>query len=163
MPFVVTTLLDLMRLRSGPQDLPPYRGLLLLFVALYLAQGFVAGSLIGEPDAGPRTAFAVAVQFAAIVALLRLRGLGERTPQTLSALAGTGFIFGLLSLAILSRIDPNEPQPDLALLYLGLFAWSLLVDGHIYRHALSIKLGGGVLVAVLIFAANFALLRVVFA
>jgi hypothetical protein len=51
----------------------------------------------------------------------------------------------------------------LALLYLGLFAWSLLVDGHIYRHALSIKLGGGVLTAVLIFAVNFALLRAVFA
>jgi len=163
MPFIVTPLLDMMRLRSGPQDLPASRGLLLVLVALYLAQGFVAGSVIDEPDAGPRTALAVAVQFAAIGALLRVRGFVERTPQTLSALAGTGFLFGLLSVAVLSRIDPGAPQPDLALLYLGLFAWSLLVDGHIYRHALSIKLGGGVLTAVLIFAVNFALLRAVFA
>ena len=70
---------------------------------------------------------------------------------------------GLLSLAVLSRIDPANPQPNLALFYLALFVWSLLVDGHIYRHALSIKMGGGVLIAVLIFAANLVLLRMLFA
>ena len=78
-------------------------------------------------------------------------------------MAGTGLLFGLLSLAVLSRIDPASPQPNLAAIYLLLFVWSLLVDGHIYRHALSIKLGGGVLIAVLIFAANLVLLRALFA
>ena len=68
----------------------------------------------------------------------------------------------LLALAILSRIDPAKSQPDLAILYLGLFGWSLAVDAHIYRHALSIKMGNGVLLAVLIFAANFMLLKAVF-
>jgi len=163
MAHVVTTLLNLMRFRSGPQDLPVSRGLLLLLVVLYLAQGFMAGGVIDEPNAGPRTVVAVAVQFAVIAALLNLRGLSVRTPQTLTAMAGTGFLFGLLSLAVLSRIDPANPQPNLALFYLALFVWSLLVDGHIYRHALSIKLGGGVLIAVLVFAANFILLRMLFA
>mgnify|MGYP001554603083 FL=1 len=163
MAHVVTTLLNLMRFRSGPQDLPVGRGLLLLLVVLYLAQGFMAGGVIDEPNAGPRTVVAVAVQFAIIAALLNLRGLRVRTPQTLTAMAGTGFLFGLLSLAVLSRIDPANPQPNLALFYLALFVWSLLVDGHIYRHALSIKLGGGVLIAVLVFAANFILLRMLFA
>jgi hypothetical protein len=160
---VVTTLLNLMRFRSGPQDLPASRGLLLGLVILYLAQGFLAGRIIDEPDAGPRTIVAIALQFAAIAVLLNLRGLHARTQQTLSAMAGTGFLFGLLSLAVLSRIDPASPQPNLALFYLALFVWSLLVDGHIYRHALSIKLGGGVLIAVLIFAVNFILLRLLFA
>ena len=163
MAHVVTTLLNLMRFRSGPQDLPVGRGLLLLLVVLYLAQGFMAGGVIDEPNAGPRTVVAVAVQFAVIAALLNLRGLRVRTPQTLTAMAGTGFLFGLLSLAVLSRIDPANPQPNLALFYLALFVWSLLVDGHIYRHALSIKLGGGILIAVLVFAANFILLRMLFA
>jgi len=159
---VVTTLLNLMRFRSGPQDLPVSRGLLLLLVVPYLAQGFLAGRVIDEADAGPRTVVAVAVQFAAIAALLNLKGLQLRTSQTLTAMAGTGLMFGLLSLIVLSRIDPASPQPNLALFYLLLFVWSLLVDGHIYRHALSIKLGGGVLIAVLIFAANFILLRMLF-
>jgi hypothetical protein len=163
MATVFTTLLNLMRFRSGPQDLPVSRGLLLLLVVLYLAQGFMAGGVIDEPDAGPRTVVAVAVQFTVIAFLLNLRDLRVRTPQTLTAMAGTGFLFGLLSLAVLSRIDPANPQPNLALFYLALFVWSLLVDGHIYRHALSIKLGGGVLIAVLVFAANFILLRMLFA
>jgi hypothetical protein len=59
-------------------------------------------------------------------------------------------------------IHPAKSQPDLAILYLGLFGWSLAVDAHIYRHALSIKMGNGVLLAVLIFAANFMLLKAVF-
>lgn len=163
MTAVITTLLNLMRFRSGPQDLPASRVLLMGLVVLYLAQGFLAGQIIEEPNAGPRTVVAIAVQFAAITALLNLRGLHARTPQTLAAMAGTGLLFGLLSLTVLSRIDPASPQPNLALFYLALFVWSLLVDGHIYRHALSIKLGGGVLIAVLIFAANFILLRMLFA
>ena len=97
-----------------------------------------------------------------IALLLKLRNFQARLPQTLTALAGTGFIFGLLSLLILTRVDPDVPQPDLAVLYLGLFGWSLAVDAHIYRHTLSIKMGRGVLLAVLIFAANFMLLKTVF-
>jgi len=38
----------------------------------------------------------------------------------------------------------------------------LAVDAHIYRHALSIKMSLGVLLAVLIFAANFMVLNAVF-
>jgi hypothetical protein len=162
MGHVLTTLLNLMRLRGGPQDLPAHRGLLVILVALYLLQGFMAGEVIDEREAGPRTVVAIAVQFVAIAALLTLRNLRPRTLQTFTAMAGTGFFFGLLSLAVLARIDPGSPQPGLALAYFGLFIWSLLVDGYIYRHALSINMSGGVLAAVLIFAANFILLRALF-
>jgi len=86
MTQAVTTLFNLMRFRSGPQDLPASRGLLLLLVVLYLAQGFLAGRVIDEADAGPRTVVAIAVQFAAIAALLNLRGLQARVPQTLAAM-----------------------------------------------------------------------------
>jgi hypothetical protein len=67
-----------------------------------------------------------------------------------------------MALLLLLQLDPQKPQPGLALAYLGIFVWSLLVDGHIYRHALSIKMSLGVLVAVLIFAANYTLMRAVF-
>ena len=151
-----------MRLRSGPQDLPAGWAPAATLALAYLAQGIFADRALGDADGEPRSLLAIAVQFGAIAALLSLRNLSERLPQTLSALAGTGFIFGLLAMLILSRFRPGEPQADLALLYLGLFAWSLLVDAHIYRHALSVKMGIGVFLAVLIFAVNFTLLRAVF-
>ena len=62
----------------------------------------------------------------------------------------------------LSAVDPSRPQAEIAFLYLGLFLWSLAVDGHIYRHALSATLGLGVLLAVLIFLVNFLVLRALF-
>lgn len=153
---------DLMRLRSGPQDVPASAGLLLVLAALYVLQGFLTGEIIEEPDAAPRTFIAIALQFAVITVLLRLKNLGGRVQQTLAAMAGTGFLFGLLSIPLLVQFQPDTSQPGLALAYLGLFAWSLAVDGHIYRHALSIKMSMGVLTAVLIFAMNFMLLKSMF-
>jgi hypothetical protein len=158
----VLILLDMLRLRAAPQDVPPGWLVAGTLTAAYIAQGFIADQILGESDGAPRSLLAIGVQFLAVALLLTARNFQARLPQTLTALAGTGFIFGLMSLLILARVDPGKPQPDLALFYLILFGWSLVVDAHIYRHALSIKLNIGVLLAVLIFAANFMLLNAVF-
>ena len=154
--------LVLMRLSSGPQDVRGCRGLLFVLAVFYVLQGFLTGELINEPDAAPRTFLAITVQFAVITVLLRVKNLGARVQQTLTAMAGTGILFGLVSTPLLLQFEPDTDQPGLALAYLGLFAWSLAVDGHIYRHALSIKMNMGVLTAVLIFALNFVLLKSMF-
>jgi hypothetical protein len=152
----------MLRLRSGPQEMPGGWLIAGSLVLAYLGQGIVADQIVGDPDSLPRSLVAISVQFGIVAVLLNLRNFHSRVPQTLSALAGTGFIFGLLSLMILTRIDPGRPQPNLALLYLILFGWSLAVDAHIYRHALSVKFGIGALMAVLIFAVNFMLLKTLF-
>ena len=158
----LSVFLDLMRLRSGPQDVAASSGLLLGLAVFYVLQGLLTGELINEPDAAPRTFLAIAVQFAVITALLRMKSLGGRVQQTLTAMAGTGILFGLISIPLLLQFRPDTEQPGLALAYLGLFAWSLAVDGHIYRHALSIKISMGIMTAVLIFALNFVLLKLMF-
>lgn len=156
------TLLDTLRLRSGPQDMPKGWLIAAIVSLAYVSQGFMADRILGDTNGAPRSLLAIGVQFGVIAVLLNLRNYSVRLPQTLTAMAGTGFLFGLVSLMILTRIEPGKSQPDLALLYLGLFAWSLVVDAHIYRHALSIKMPIGVLLAVLIFAATFSLLKAVF-
>ncbi|MEE8496057.1 MAG: hypothetical protein V3S21_06210 [Xanthomonadales bacterium] len=90
-----------------------------------------------------------------------MKKLSSRLPQTLSALAGTGLIFGFGSILLISQADPARNQTLLALVWFGVFLWSIAVDAHIYRHALSIKMNLGALVAVLIFAANFILLETI--
>jgi hypothetical protein len=158
----ILKLLDMLRLRSGPQELPGGWLLAAGLSLLYVYQGFVADRIVGDSDGGPRSLIAISVQFGVIALLLNLRNFQTRLPQTLTALAGTGLLFGLMSLLILARVDPDRPQPELALFYLILFGWSLAVDAHIYRQALSIKFGLGALLAVLIFAANFILLKTLF-
>lgn len=158
----LTTLLEMLRFRSGPQDLPASRGLTLFFVGLYLSGGFIAGSVLGDSDYAPQSILAIGVQFGIIVVLLRANGLVVRVPQTISALSGTGFLFGMASIVLLSKVDSSMPQPGLVALYFLLFLWSLGVDGHIYRSALSSKMGTGVLVAVIIFSINFMLISALF-
>ena len=160
---IVISLLSMMRLRSGPQDLPSGRSLTLVLATAYLAQGFIADRILDDTATAPRSMVAILVQFAIIAGILNIKSLASRISQTISALAGTGFLFGLISIALLSRIDPERPQAELALMYLLLFLWSLAEDANIYRHALSIKMGSGALVAVMIFLANFVILRTLFA
>ncbi len=159
---LLLTLLDMLRLRAAPQDVPPGWLLASTLTLAYVAQGFVSDEIIGAADGAPRSLLAIGFQYAVVAVLLRARNFSLRLPQTLTALSGTGFIFGLFALLILARVDPDQPQPDLALFYLVIFGWSLAVDAHIYRHALSIKMNIAVLLAVLIFAANFILLNAVF-
>lgn len=159
---MIRILFDILRLRSGPQDLPAGPGLAIILVAAWLAQGLLTDQVLNEAESAPRSLFAVLVQVGAVIALLKLSNRATRVPQTISALAGTGFIFGLLAMFLVLQLDPQQPKPGLAFAYLGLFVWSLMVDGHIYRHALSIKMSLGVLVAVLIFAANYTLMRAIF-
>ena len=158
----ILTLLDMLRLRSGPQNMPEGWPIAIVLSIAYVMQGFIADQVFGEADGAPRSLLAIGVQFSLIAFLLKLRNFPTRLPQTLTAVAGTGIIFGMLALLILTRIDPGKPQPDLAFLYLGLFGWSLAVDAHIYRHSLSITMSIGVLLAVLIFAANFILFKTIF-
>lgn len=152
----------MLRLRSGPQDLPAGWMLAIALSVAYLAQGLYADQLLGDGDGGPRSLLAIAVQFGVIAILLKQRNLDSRLPQTLAALAGTGFLFGLLAMLIIVQLDPEQLQPNLVILYFGLFFWSLTVDGHIYHHALSVKMRSGMLLAVLIFSINFILLRAIF-
>jgi hypothetical protein len=77
-------------------------------------------------------------------------------------LAATGSLFGALSIVLAMLSRPGMPQPGLALAWFAAFFWSLTVDAHIYRHALSINMSLGVLVAVLIFALNFVVIQMMF-
>jgi len=162
MSLIFLRLLDIMRLRAGPQDMPAGWGFAILFSLIYLSEGFFADGILNETDSAPRSLIAVSIQFLAVFALLRLRRLSARLPQTLTALAATGSLFGALSIFLAMQSQPGIPQPGLALAWFAAFFWSLTVDAHIYRHAFSINMSLGVLTAVLIFALNFMVIQMMF-
>jgi hypothetical protein len=158
----VLQLLEIMRLRSGPQDLPAGWGFAFLLALLYMLEGFVADYMLSEGDAAPRSLVSVSIQFMAISALLGLRRFSVRLPQTITALSGTGLVFGALSIVLALQARPETAQPLLVLVWVGAFVWSLVVDAHIYRRALSTNMSLGMLIAVLIFALNFVVVEQLF-
>jgi hypothetical protein len=104
------------------------------------------------------------VLFAGLV--LQIAGKRVRLVQTVTALAGTGSLLGVVSLPLLQQAV-RAPQADgpggaLVLAWLMLLAWNLAVQAHIFRHALSTRYGIGVLLAGVHTVLAIALLETVF-
>jgi len=162
MVSILARLTDILRLRSGPQDMPGGWSLTIILSLAYIAQGFWADRIYDAGDDAPRSLLAITVQFLFIAALLNFKNLKSRLAQTLSTLASVGLVFGFISIFLIYQVDSEKNQPVLALVWFAIFLWSLAVDAHIYRHALSITMSLGALVAVMIFAVNFILIEAVF-
>ena len=98
--------------------------------------------------------------------VLRLTKKSARYLQTLTALAGTGAVLGLVGLPLIqqaARAHPDEgPAGMLVLGWLVLLVWSISVQAHIYRHALSTRYGMGLLVAGLQMVLVISLLETLF-
>ena len=157
-----SVVLDLLRLRAGPEDLPDKRGLTLLLIGLYIVQGVVASESLGGEHEPLRTLVSVGLQFGIITAILYWRRQPERLQQTLMAFAVTGIVIGLLAFMLLLQADTGVNQPLLALVWFGLLGWSLAVEANIFRHALDISLPLGMLVTVMLFAVNYLALELLF-
>jgi len=83
--------------------------------------------------------------------LLRLTKNPARLVQTLTALAGTGTVLGIVGLPLVLQAGGIQAEDGAAgILVLGwllMLVWSIAVQAHIFRHALSTGYGTGLLVA----------------
>lgn len=153
-------LLNLLRLRPGPQHLPASARLLLILLLADVLLTHWAQSL--TPATAVNGMVVTGLGFACTVLVswlaLRLRGHGPRLLQTLIALLLIGMAFTLLAAPLLmisggltgSGQEASGGAGVRAMLFLGLIFWSLAASGNVFRHSLSTSLAGGVLVATII-------------
>jgi hypothetical protein len=129
-------------LRRAPQDLPASSDLLGLSLGCY---GLVSVLVSSQSYTFSKALLLAAVDLGLLVlfawSLLYLQKKTTRLNQTLSALAGTGSLMGVIALPLLLTIAPDAgaeavPAP-LQSLWLLLLLWNLFVMAHIIRHALS--------------------------
>ena len=159
---MLVNLAQLLRLRGGPQNLPASWPLMILLLTAYLVQNLITGQQLEDPNAAAKSLLAVCLQICVLTGLLFWRKHIERFTQTMSALVAVGIFFNIITWGLLSFSDPTQNQPLLALVWFAVFIWSLFVDAHIYRNSLSVPLAIGMLVTVLILAASYVLIEVVF-
>lgn len=175
-PALIRLFLDIALHRRGPQDVPAERRVFVGALAAYL----VAGAAVLWPSAADlRQLYAqLAVDLALLVALcsglLALTGRAARTGQTLTALFGTGALLSAAALPFVWMVAGSlgetaataETLPPAALLgtlaLFGLLLASLLVTGHILRHALDWSYPAGVLAATGYFALSTFVFRSLF-
>jgi len=83
--------------------------------------------------------------------LLLLTKKSARLVQTLTALAGTGTVLGVVGLPLIFQATRTQtedgPAGILVLGWLLMLVWSIAVQAHIFRHALSTGYGTGLLLA----------------
>lgn len=142
-------LLDVALLRGGPQDIPYSPALLVVCAMVAAAVSYPAiadFSPGGRP--GPQILLLLGFNAAFVYAALSLRGLAARFVQTATALFGTDALITAVALPVFRLSGAPESQtPAAVLAFIGLLLWNLAVVAHIFRHALSIATGAGVLVA----------------
>ena len=161
-------LLDLVRLRIGPQDLPFSLPLARALVVLSLALDLATSLLLGASAlVVPRLLLSAALLLGVPWLLLGWRGHRNRYLQTLTALAGVGVLFKLamlpLALAIADLPVPQTPeqlapaQVVVGWLTLALLSWRMVVNAHVFRHALDLRFGMALLLVLAVFALELVL------
>ncbi len=140
--------------KSGPQDLPVSRDLLVLCLFAYGLSSFLLALSTQPIQIAILSGLIDAVLLAAIsYAVLRLWRLPERWWQLTTALSGTGVIFSIVAipLSYLLALSGNH-HPLVLLLFLfviSLLVWNIGVMAHIIRHALSSSFALGVFVSLI--------------
>lgn len=151
--------LDLCLFRTRPQDLPASPVLLAFLAGIAVLLNL---ALIGGHASGPLAALGEAVTEVAVmlgVLYLALERMGHpgRFVQTASALLGSGIVLGTFALP-LSGLDPG----DAVLAQVAILAWSILVMGHILRHAFDTGLAAASLIALGYTLFSYSLLAILF-
>lgn len=152
MPPITTTarrLLNICLLRAAPQDLPCSWELLGLTLVASLGLAYAAMQAYG-PTPNPMLALLADLLFTLgfIYGILAFRGLKIRFIQTASAIFGTDAIITLVALPVIHAASIGATQDAFTLFAMASIGiWSLVVLSHILRHALSLPLPGGILVA----------------
>ena len=141
---LIRIFLNICRLKAGPQDLP--KGLSLLIIVILA--GIILDSLttpIFLPKLSVIDIIKVVVIYniillTAIYLLFKLIGYTERVTQTITAVVGAGIFISLVLLpALLMMNSIDEQMKSISLFILIDNVWRIVVNAHIFRHALSVS------------------------
>lgn len=145
---------DLCLLRAAPQDLPDSTALLGLAFAANVLVGalLIVGARMGPVMSLLESVLEVGLMLLVLRIGLTLRGRQARFDQAATAVMGSSALIGLVALPLLNLGtggSEGEGSALGAMLLLGLIVWSMVVLGHIIRHAFDLLLGQGIIIGVL--------------
>ncbi|MEW8319087.1 MAG: hypothetical protein AB2660_11250 [Candidatus Thiodiazotropha sp.] len=147
---LLNSALELCLLRRGPQDLPASIHLLWLLAMLNLLVGtiMVLDAQFGLFRAILENLFSLTLLLGLLAAALAMSGRLPRFKQTANAMLLSGLLLSLLALPLIAWRHRSE-SAESELLLLVVFIWSILVLGHIIRHAFEISFNLGIAIALL--------------
>lgn len=164
MQNLAKNILQLVLLKQGPQDFPLEKFPGLLLTLLFLIASTLSN---GQPGAYQEalgvSIVAVLVNASLLWLLLSWKQFSNRFMQSFTAMIGSGLFFTLSLMPVSHQVTQlqasgQQPSSFIALVFMLFLGWSLSVDAHILRHALSIgrplSLGLAVLIYLLLVMIN---------
>ena len=135
------TLVKICFFRAKPQDLPSGRKWLMISAALIICATVIAG--FGKETGNQIVLFAlmqVSIYAAVIWLILKIKGVQERWPQTITALFGTSFLLQLAAVPFSANINLLENGEitltnDLLFIF-AISLWNLLIIAHILKNSI---------------------------
>ena len=154
---------DLARLRLAPQVFPASSFLLCLTMTAYMLAKLLqySGFSLGLLEGFVRGLVDLSFLLGAAWIILLITRKASRWRQTSIALAGGNTIFILLN-AVLTMFATRPLSMSIAIALLLLMIWQIAFLGHVYRHALGIGMGGGILVAMIYILTSISMKQVFF-
>lgn len=139
----VVPMLEILRLRRGPQDLTSDQGVLVFWMGASVFSGIlIAAPMYGFATSVFLSALDLAVLYLFVLAVLGLQGKAARWMQTYTAMVGVSALLGLVMAVLLGLFPPDLAEGEVSMpaliVYLGLVAWLLLAFGHILQQALDL-------------------------
>lgn len=159
---LLQTLIDVIRLRKGPDALPRSSVLFVIVVVFWLFVDVLGEIVIPAYGNSPVSGLAISLLGLVIYSLVAtLAGRNARVLQMLTALIGCGAILGLAMTLIIGAALQLKDVAPLQLIGL-LAAWaitlfSIVVDGHILSRTVERPQLFGVVIAFLVFALQYYL------
>lgn len=158
---------NLCLLRVAPQDLPASDTLMAMTVFLYMATSFVMA--VPQLPLGSSALAAVIdtlLMTGMSYLMLWARLMPERWRQTLTALAGSGALLGLVAIPLVYWEAQAGPASQASLMpqiiLLAMLFWNLVVVAHILRHALSIVMMLAALLSTFYLYISISVIRTLF-
>ena len=158
---LLTTLLDIVLLRKGPESIPRSYILFALIVAFWLFSSLTVMSLIEQYDEHD---FFIGI-FTALVALgcyaatIVIAGFPARVLQTMSAILGCGALISFAFVAELVLFTPFLGKTITNLVAQLMLLWSVPVEGHIIARAIDRHWYIGIVIAIVVFVLQYAIYR----
>jgi len=148
---------ELCLLRAKPQDLPASGALLGLLLVANVLVGVLAFS--GLYGSALRALMAGVVEniffLTTLGSLLYFKGLFPRFNQTATALLGSSTLLAVILIPLYSMSGTGTNHTAITAVAdlgaLALLIWSLLIMGHVIRHAIEVPFGRGIMFAVVYF------------
>ncbi len=156
---LLSAFVEVCTLRRSPADLPASSTLAIITTALFALLSCASEWLTPEPSHFPaRPALSLVTSFALVAAVLQFAGYRERIKQTWIAFTGCGALISMVVFPLALSMSPRGDEPTAtfpltALAILFLLVWSIVVDAHIYRHAIHVPLYVGIAISALTFTA----------